>query len=320
MANGSADPFARHEVRELTGHKKKVHTVGWNNNGKRLASGSDDGIIKIWRLDSRHGRPERSEADLVGHAAACIDVKWDPTTADRLASISNDKTVRLWDARSSRCLGTVKVAAQPLYIAWKPDGSELLCLDQSDTISVISAKTCKMVRKHKHSAQVNEVFWSPDGKLWYLAVGGGAIEVLEYPSFQRLRSVVGHGHSAHIYHLCQDPSGRYLASGATDAIISLWDTTDMVCVRTFTGTDDDVSQMSFSSDSRYLAYADHLGIAIMDLESGHTVRSVPTGGDKPASIEWNPRHLVLAWPAMPTADYRGEPARDSGPICVLAPA
>lgn len=33
-------------------------------------------------------------------------------------------------------------------------------------------------------------------------------QVLEYPSFQRLRSVVGHGHSAHIYHLCQDPSGR----------------------------------------------------------------------------------------------------------------
>lgn len=30
----------------------------------------------------------------MGHAAACIDVKWDPTTADRLASISNDKTVR----------------------------------------------------------------------------------------------------------------------------------------------------------------------------------------------------------------------------------
>lgn len=117
------------------------------------------------------------------------------------------------------------MTAQPLYIAWKPDGSELLCLDQSDTISVISAKTCKLVRKHKHSSQVgafslwllarpcsvrrlpclrsllhvaslsrsschdsasilhlfvqvNEVFWSPDGKLWYLAVGGGAIEVL----------------------------------------------------------------------------------------------------------------------------------------------
>jgi len=33
-----------------------------------------------------------------------------------------------------------------------------------------------------------------------------APQVLEYPSFQKLRSVVGH--SAAIYHLCLDPSGR----------------------------------------------------------------------------------------------------------------
>jgi hypothetical protein len=145
------------------------------------------------------GRPERSETDLVGHTNSIAIVRWDPTTADRLASVSIDNTVkwvlcgrsttmtsssnnvllrsfltnarrssndeaiwvfdlqticRLWDARSSRCMGTVKVTARPLFIAWKADGSELLCLDQSDIISVISAKTFKVVRKHKYGSQV----------------------------------------------------------------------------------------------------------------------------------------------------------------------
>jgi hypothetical protein len=87
--------------------------------------------------------------------------------------------------------------------------------------------------------QVNEVLWSSDGKLMYLAIQGGAIEVgysvtmpfespkcksnavcagsehtqyvqvLEYPSFQHLQTVIGHGQSAHVYHLRLDPSGRY---------------------------------------------------------------------------------------------------------------
>jgi hypothetical protein len=67
---------------------------------------------------------------------------------------TSDAGRRLWDARSSRCMGTVKVTARPLFIAWKADGSELLCLDQSDIISVISAKTFKVVRKHKYGSQV----------------------------------------------------------------------------------------------------------------------------------------------------------------------
>lgn len=46
------------------------------------------------------------------------------------------------------------MTARPLFIAWKADGSELLCLDQSDIISVISAKTFKVVRKHKYGSQV----------------------------------------------------------------------------------------------------------------------------------------------------------------------
>lgn len=71
-------------------------------------------------------------------------------------SFTSETGCRLWDARSSRCMGTVKVTARPLFIAWNADGSELLCLDQSDIISVISAKTFKVVRKHKYGSQVRQ--------------------------------------------------------------------------------------------------------------------------------------------------------------------
>lgn len=53
--------------------------------------------------------------------------------------------------------------------------------------------------------------------------------------------------------------------------------------------------------------------------AGQVVHRIPTGGWVPDALEWNPRHPVLAWPAPPAADYRGEAIRDSGPISVFAP-
>ena len=38
-------------TREYHGHKKKVHSVSWNVNGQRLASGSTDKTARIWALD-----------------------------------------------------------------------------------------------------------------------------------------------------------------------------------------------------------------------------------------------------------------------------
>jgi hypothetical protein len=54
--------------------------------------------------------------------------------------------------------------------------------------------------------------------------------------------------------------------------------------------------------------------------AGRVVHRIPTGGFVPPTLEWNPKHLVLAWPAAPPVDYRGETMRDSeGGISVCAP-
>lgn len=40
--------FERSKIRELKGHKEKVHTVAWNSDGRRLASGSVDKTARVW--------------------------------------------------------------------------------------------------------------------------------------------------------------------------------------------------------------------------------------------------------------------------------
>ena len=52
-------------VQELMGHYKKVHTVAWNANGTRLASGGGDRTVCLWHVESSSGSLEN---ELKGHS------------------------------------------------------------------------------------------------------------------------------------------------------------------------------------------------------------------------------------------------------------
>jgi WD40 repeat protein len=37
--------------RDLLGHRQRVSCVAWSASGKRLASGDEEGVVKIWHID-----------------------------------------------------------------------------------------------------------------------------------------------------------------------------------------------------------------------------------------------------------------------------
>ena len=52
-----------------------------------------------------------------------------------------------------------------------------------------------------------------------------------------------------------DSVNRYFATGGTDALYSLWDASELVCVRTFSRQESSVRSLSFSMDGQLLAVA-----------------------------------------------------------------
>ena len=59
--------------------------------GKRIASGSDDGTVRIWDAESG-----QELLQLKGHTSSVFSVTFSPDSK-RVASGSYDKTVRIWE-------------------------------------------------------------------------------------------------------------------------------------------------------------------------------------------------------------------------------
>ncbi len=87
-AAGEENPLL---LRTLTGHTGGVLSVTYSPDGKKLASGSADGTVRIW--DVGRGECERT---LTGHTSYVYSVTYSPD-GKKLASGSYDGTVRIWE-------------------------------------------------------------------------------------------------------------------------------------------------------------------------------------------------------------------------------
>ncbi|MBA0597011.1 hypothetical protein Gotur_014794 [Gossypium turneri] len=121
----------------------------------------------------------------------------------------------------------------------------------------------------------------------------GTVEVLAYPLLRPVDTLMAH--TAGCYCIAIDPTGRYFAVGSADSLVSLWDISEMLCVRTFTKLEWPVRTISFNYTGDYIASAsEDLFIDISNVHTGRTVHQIPCRAAM-NSVEWNPKYNLLAY-------------------------
>jgi serine/threonine protein kinase len=142
LASGSLDGTIKlwdaasgQELRTLKGHTRAVYTLVFSPDGTHLTSGSPDGTIKLW--DTAGDRELRTIKAQTGPRNELFDAKWDGNRlgmgslvfspdGGRLASGSDEGTIKLWDATGGQLLRPLKGHTGPVCsVAFSPDGSRL---------------------------------------------------------------------------------------------------------------------------------------------------------------------------------------------------
>ncbi|KAF9181070.1 hypothetical protein BGZ50_005746 [Haplosporangium sp. Z 11] len=283
--------FPSLKSREYRAHKATVHTVGWNSDGRRLASGSVDKTARVWNPE-RTSDP-RSSLELRGHTDSVDQLQWDPTHPDHLATASSDRTVRIWDARSGKSIHKVDTSGQNINLSWSPNGHTIAVGNKDDAVSFIDMRTFKIERTVQFKFEVNEMSWDPSGDLFFMATGHGTVKILEYPSMKEIHAL--EGHTANCYCLEFDPRGRYLATGSADALVNLYDLDEYFCVRTFGKLDWPIRAISFSFDGEFLASgSEDLAIDISLVETGESVHRIDCSAAMNTAA-WHPSKYLLAY-------------------------
>lgn len=297
------------KVRTLPGHRSAVNAIAFGQEGRRIVTVSDDGILKTW--NASFGR------ELLNHPFYTDDVAFSPD-GRRLITTQFDGLVRIWETASGREQFTFRGNWNWLRaVNFSPDGKRIVTGGADRLARIFEADTGReSVVMKGHTSAVRAAAFSPDGskvatasydttaKLWdastgqelfTLAAHTEPVRSLEFTPDGRRLITGGHDAGAHVWEvdtgrhlfklsegsafsLAISRDGRRIASGSMGKSIRIWDRETGQMLAKWS-TRDKVQALDFSPDGKRLivAASDSIGttaypsLEICDVETGRQV-------------------------------------------------
>jgi WD40 repeat protein len=262
---------------ETRRHRWAAIVAAVSPNGRLVASGGYDGMIRMW--DPATGNLVRV---LVGHESYVYGLAWSADGRYLASTGSFDATVRVWEAKTGlpvKVLRGLKEAA--VSVAWSPDGALLAAgTIESGYVSIWRIATGTLVKTVSNGKMVGSLVFSPDGMT--LACGVSQVGVL-------LRGGEGWAVTSQLDMTGQEPrgvsfsaDGKQLVVGGAKQIIA-WDPAAKKTVRQI-----DVPAFALACHGRQVAVVSPAG-KMHDLDTGKPGAALPAG----QVVSWSADGKVL---------------------------
>ncbi len=289
LAAAGAAPPVPGEVEAMWTVASECNAVAWSPSGDLVASGHDDGSVRLW--DAVSGQAIRT---MVGHSERVWSVAFSPDGLS-FASASADGTLRLWDVASGRSLRAFEGHTNIVRsVAFSPDGISLASGSIDTTLRLWDVATGRCLRAFKgHTDTVRSVAFSPDGISLASGSDDKTLRLWDVATGRSLRAFDGHTRS--VWSVAFSPDGLSLASASSDATLRLWDVASGRSLRAFEGHTSTVWSVAFSPDGLSLASASSDDtLRLWDVASGRSLRAFEGDMGTVRSVAFSPDGLSLA--------------------------
>jgi WD40 repeat protein len=208
VISGGSDSVLRkwdlvtHKVLEMP-QTAKVVAVAINSNGQRVASGGDDGLLKVWNVGDLGDMTKHPQV-LTGHQSTIQQIAFSPVNPDRLISAGDDGRIMAWNVdggcltdeskRQDARIETVAINADGLFLASGGADGYVRMFKLPSVIAPCAAQT--------HRA--------------------GAATPRESPEFDVISEGLLSGHGGTIWGVAFGPDGDQLASAGQDGSVRIW--------------------------------------------------------------------------------------------------
>jgi WD40 repeat protein len=220
-------------------------------NGKTIASGSIDGSVRLWDIETG-----KITTKWKGHRRAVASVCWSPD-GKRIVSGSYDGTARVWDFKSRKPvqgLNPIKTGHEEVFaVHYSPNAMKFATSGYKKTAIIIwDAKTGVLLSTIQLDREAWSLTWKTSDFLIF-GTGDGSIEVWMFDTTTWWRIALLEGHKQLVKAITLSPNSRLLASASWDKTTRLWDLNTYLQVGPPLEHEDYVECAAFSADGKLLS-------------------------------------------------------------------
>ncbi len=223
---------------------------------------------------------------LKGHSQQVTDVAFN-ADGTRIASASQDGTVKIWDAVTGQVTHTLKSSASRL--AFSPDGKRLATGGHDNAVTLWDVSTGQVaLRLSGLQPAILGVAFAPDGQRLAAGSADGTLKVWDISNGQEKLTI-----KTPAWQVAFSPDGKQLASaGHADSAVKVWDATNGQELFSLKLSQGGANSLMFSPDGTRLATSGHpSGPTVWDLSTGRPVLTLKAA---PWSIAFDPTGQWIA--------------------------